>query len=426
MKTQRFLAVAAATLMAVALTACGTSGPSSGGTDGQTLTLWYLSDNPTVPKAVDRFKKANPGWKVTLTATPNDQYKTKLRVGLGTANGPDVFFNWGGADLIEYKKSNLVVSVDDLVTQKNLKDVFSPAVLTQGQVDGAQYALATAVEASMVWYNTEIFHKLGLSVPKTWDEFLNVIAKTKAAGYTPIAMANSTQWPGSQWWSELVALSCGPDFWATIGTDSPKIKLDDACVVAANQKIVDLVKAGAFNQGFNGLDYDKGESRQLFWSGKAAMNHMGNWTISSARDEAPEMLKKMDFFTLPAWSGAKGTTDMMTGGLAPMYSVAGTTKAPEKAKELLYYLVDQSAADEITKIGRVPVYKGTQIDDPLVKKVSDAISAAPALAAWPDHVLEPEWTTEMLQDTQSVFGQSMSPQAAAKAMETKYEQVHKK
>lgn len=426
MRAHRFLAAAAAAVTAAALAACGTSGPGDkGGGGDKTLNLWYLSDNPTVPDAAKRFEQANPGWKVNLTDTPNDQYKTKLRVGLGTANGPDVFFNWGGSDLVEYKKSNLIVPLDDLMQQKKLADVFSPAVLKQGQVDGTQYALATAVEASMVWYNKDIFAKLHLSVPTTWDQFLDVIAKTKAAGYIPIAMANATQWPGSQWWSELVALSCGPDFWATIGTASPKIRLDDPCVVAANQKIVDLVKAGAFNQGFNGLDYDKGESRQLFWSGKAAMNHMGNWTLTSAKDEAPEMLSKMDFFKVPAWEGAKGTTDMMTGGLAPMYSVAATTKAPDKAKELLYYLVDQNSANDIAKLGRVPVYKGTEITDPLVKKVSDAIASAPALAPWPDHVLEPEWTTEMLQDTQSLFGLNMSPQDAAKKMQAKYEQVHK-
>jgi raffinose/stachyose/melibiose transport system substrate-binding protein len=425
MKAHRFLAAAAAAAMTVALAACGTSGPDDSGGGSQTLNLWYLSDNPTVPDAAKRFEAANPGWKVNLTDTPNDQYKTKLRVGLGTPNGPDVFFNWGGSDLIEYKKSNLVVSLDDLMQQKKLSDVFSAAVLKQGQVDGTQYGLATAVEASMVWYNKDIFTKLGLSVPTTWDQFLDVIAKTKAAGYTPIAMANASQWPGSQWWSELVALSCGPDFWATLGTASPKIKLDDPCVVAAHQKIVDLVNAGAFNKGFNGLDYDKGESRQLFWSGKAAMNHMGNWTLTSAKDEAPDMLSKMDFFTVPAWSGAKGTSDMMTGGLAPMYSVAASTKASDKATELLYYLVNQDAANDITKLGRVPVYKGTQITDPLVKKVSDAITAAPALAPWPDHVLAPEWTTEMLQNTQSLFGLSMSPQDAATKMQAKYEQVHK-
>jgi raffinose/stachyose/melibiose transport system substrate-binding protein len=423
MNARRSLAAAASTVLIAALAACGTSGPGdTGGGDDKTLSLWYLSDNPTVPDAAKRFEKANPGWKVKLTDTPNDQYKTKLRVGLGTPNGPDVFFNWGGSDLVEYEKSNLIVPLDDLVQEK-LDGVFSPSVLKHGQVDGTQYALATAVEASMVWYNKEIFEELDLEVPTTWDEFLKVIEKTKAAGYIPIAMANATRWPGSQWWSELVALSCGPDFWATISTPSPKIRLDDPCVVEAHQRIVELVRAGAFNEGFNGLDYDKGESRQLFWSGKAAMNHMGNWLLTSAKEEAPEMLSKMDFFTVPAWEGAKGTSDMMTGGLAPMYSVAATTKAPEKAKELLYYLVDQQSAKDIAELGRVPVYKGTEIPDPLVQKVADAINAAPALAPWPDHVLEPEWTTEMLQTTQDLFGLTVSPEEAAKRMQAKYDQL---
>ncbi|WBB80325.1 extracellular solute-binding protein [Micromonospora sp. WMMD882] len=421
MKAHRFLVATTAAAMAVALAACGTSGPGDSGDGDQTLNLWYLSDNPTVPDAAKRFEAANPGWKVNLTDTPNDQYKTKLRVGLGTPNGPDVFFNWGGSDLVEYEKSDLVVPLEDMMREKKLNDVFGPAVLRQGQVDGTQYGLATAVEASMVWYNKDIFAELNLSAPTTWEQFLDVIAKTKAAGYTPIAMANSSQWPGSQWWSELVALSCGPDFWATLGTE-PKIRLDDPCVVAGHQKIVELVQAGAFNQGFNGLDYDKGESRQLFWSGKAAMNHMGNWTLTSAKEEAPEMMSKMDFFTVPAWSGAKGTSDMMTGGLAPMYSAAKSDKS-DKAADLLYYLVDQDSAKAITELGRVPVYEGTEISEPLVKKVSDAIAAAPALAPWPDHVLAPEWTTEMLQTVQSLFGLSVSPQDAASRLQTKYEQV---
>lgn len=430
MRAKRLIGIAVVSVTAVALAACGSSGPGEdggsgdGGGEGGTLNLWYLSGITTVEAAMARFEADHPGWTVNLTVTPNDQYKTKLRVGLGTESGPDVFDTWGGSDLVEYEKSGLILPLDDMIESKKLTDVFSEGVLGQGKVGGTLYALATAVEASTVWYNTEIFDELGLSKPTTWADFLDIIAKTKDAGYTPIAMANATQWPGLHWWSELVSLSCGPDFWATIGGSSPAISLDDPCVVAANQKIVDLVEAGAFNEGFNGLDYDKGESRQLFWSGKTAMNHMGNWTLTSAQEEAPEMLDKMDFFLVPAWDGAKGTSDMMTGGLSPQYSVASSTKSPEMAKEVLWYLVNADAAKDIVELGRIPVYKGTDVPDPLVKKVSDAIGSASALAPWPDHVLEPEVTTEMLQDTQNLFGLAMSPEDAAKGMQSVYEQVH--
>lgn len=427
-RTARSLVALGAAISLAAVAACGTSGPGAAGGGGgegsdQTLNLWYLGDMSTVPDAVQRFEDANPGWTVNLTEAPNDQYKTKLRVALGTDTGPDVFHNWGGSDLVEYEASGLILPLDDLLESGDLAGAFTDAVLEQGQVDGTQYGLATAVEASMVWYNTEIFDELGLVPPTTWDEFLEVIEATKAAGLIPIAMANSTQWPGSQWWSELVALSCGPDFWATLGSDSLAIPLDDPCVVTANEKIVELVEAGAFNQGFNGLDYDTGESRQLFWSGQAAMNHMGNWTLPSAQDEAPEMLDKLDFFLVPAWEGAVGTGDMMTGGLSPVYSVAATTAAPDMAKELVRYLVDAQAAADIATVGRIPVYQGTEISDPLGAKVSEAINAAPALAPWPDHVLAPEWTTAMLQATQGLFGLTLSPEDAATQLQAAYEQV---
>jgi raffinose/stachyose/melibiose transport system substrate-binding protein len=401
----------------------GGGGAGGGGDEGATLNLWYLSDNPTVPDAVERFEEANPGVTVNLTDTVNDQYKTKLRVGLGTPNGPDVFFTWGGASLAENAASGLVVPAGDMVAEKGFDEAFSEAILAQGQVDGEQYALPTAVEASMVWYNTEIFDELGLSAPTTWEEFLEVIQATKDAGYTPIAMANATQWPGSQWWSELVALSCGPEFWATIASEDPAIPFDDECVVAAHEKIVELVEAGTFNDGFNGLDYDSGESRQLFWSERAAMNHMGNWTLGSAAEEAPEMLEKMDFFTVPAWDGAEGSSDMMTGGLAPMYAISSTTEHPEMAKELLSYLVDEQAARDIVGLGRVPVYAGVEIDDPLVQRVADAISEASAIAPWPDQLLEPELSTEMLSQVQSLFGGDATPQEAAEAMQAVHERL---
>lgn len=416
------VAILATTALAGCVPTAGDSGGGEG--DGKTLDLWYLSDNPTVPEAVKRFEDANPDIKVNMTDTVNDQYKTKLRVGLGTPNGPDVFLTWGGASLNEAAASDLVVPVDDLVEDKGYKDDFSEAVLAQGAADGKQYALPSAVEASMVWYNTEIFKELGLTAPTTWDEFMSTIAATKAGGYTPIAMANATQWPGSQWWSELVALSCGPDFWATIATPTPKIQFTDPCVIEAHKKIQELTAAGAFNDGFNGLDYDSGESRQLFYSGTAAMNHMGNWTVSSAREEAPEMLEKMDFFTVPAWDGAKGTSDMMTGGVAPMYAISKSTDNVDAAKELLSYLVDEQASAEMAGIGRVPVYAGVGIDDPLVQKVSDAISNAPAIAAWPDQLLAPELSTEMLVQVQSLFGGDATPEGAAEAMQAVFDKLN--
>jgi raffinose/stachyose/melibiose transport system substrate-binding protein len=57
------------------------------------------------------------------------------------------------------------------------------------QPDGGMYVAGFTqsgnVGATSFVYNQDIFDEVGVDVPKTWDEFLDIQAKIKAAGYTP-------------------------------------------------------------------------------------------------------------------------------------------------------------------------------------------------------------------------------------------------
>ena len=61
----------------------------------------------------------------------------------------------------------------------------------------------------------------------------------------------------------------------------------DPAFVEAGTRVQELVKAGAFAQGFNGLDYDIGASRRLLYSGRAAMELIGSWEASTVKAENP-------------------------------------------------------------------------------------------------------------------------------------------
>jgi raffinose/stachyose/melibiose transport system substrate-binding protein len=385
-----------------------------------------LSDNkPYVQPAIDRFMKAHPDIKVKAVGYSNDGYKTKIKVALGTPNGPDIFHTWGGGEFSTYVKAGQVQDISSLVTKAGLDKSIGKGVLAAGQVNDVQYALPVAVEASMVWYRTDVFQKLNLTPPKTWAEFLTVIKTLKDAGYIPIAMANKTMWPGGHWWSEVTTQTCGPDFVTKISSPGSGLKFTDPCIIEAGKRIQELVKAGAFNKGFNGLDYDSGESRTLFWSGKAAMNHMGSWTIDSAKKESPAMLKNMNFFPLPQLPIAKGTSAMMSGGIAPQYAISKSSKNMTAAEELLIMMTDEKAGQDAANAGRIPVIAGTQIPEPLTQAVATAIAAAPNLIAWPDQFLPPELSSEMLTTTQSLFGLSMTPEQAAQALDKVAQRVVK-
>lgn len=385
---------------------------------GDELEVWYLTGaEDIVNDAVARFEADNPDVTVNAVAYPNDDFKTKFAVGFGTPSGPDVFHTWGGGEFQTFVDGGQVVDLTDFVEENNLEESMGEGPLGAGKINDKQYAVPTIFDMSMVWYNKQIFADLGLTPPTTWDEFLAVITATKDAGLIPIAMANSTQWPGSHWWSEMVTLACGPDMIPNIAAGEEGYDFEDPCFVEAGERIQELVEAGAFNEGFNGLDYDSGESRVLFWSGQAAMNHMGGWTISSAETEAPEMLENMDFFLVPAWDGAVGTSDMLTGGIGQAWGVTKDNRNLEASLELLKYLTDAEAGQVAADIGRNPVIEGVTIENELTAKVSETLAAAPAISLWPNVFLDPETSQAMLVESQALFGLETTPEDAAASLQ---------
>ena len=68
------------------------------------------------------------------------------------------------------------------------------------------------------YYNVKMFHDLKLQPPKTWDEFLAMAPKIKAAGYIPLAYgANAQQ---VDWlFAALVAGVGGKDLYRKVFVD---------------------------------------------------------------------------------------------------------------------------------------------------------------------------------------------------------------
>jgi raffinose/stachyose/melibiose transport system substrate-binding protein len=80
------------------------------------------------------------------------------------------------------------------------KDLFLPGVITTGTApDGRIYVLPTGITGTAIYYNRDIFRKVGVSVPSTWKEFMEVQRKIKAAGYIPFAFNMSGARYCSNW-----------------------------------------------------------------------------------------------------------------------------------------------------------------------------------------------------------------------------------
>ncbi|MCB9137076.1 MAG: extracellular solute-binding protein [Caldilineaceae bacterium] len=385
------------------------------------IDFWHIQNqSPEINQdAVDRFMADNPGVDVEVSVLQNDPYKTKIKVAMGAGNPPCVFLTWGGGPLYEYVKAGQAVDLTPYMDADNYKDRFVPASLSNVTFDGKIWGVPVENSAIAVfWYNKNIFDEYGLTPPATWDELMTVAETLKENGIIPFALANKTKWTSSMYYMYLVDRLGGPEVFAKAATRTGG-SFEDPVFVQAGEMIQEMVNNGYFNEGFNGLDYDTGQSRQLLYSGKAAMELMGNWQLSTMRSENPEFeADSLSFFPFPAVEGGAGDPSNVVGTVGDnYYSVSSACPYPDQAFEMITYLIDDESIPLRAANGRIPPVKGFESDDPALQEIIDLIGSAASVQLWYDQYLPPE-LGEVHKDTmQSLFGLEITPEEAATAQE---------
>jgi len=148
------------------------------------------------------------------------------------------------------------------------------------------------------YYNKDIFRQVGVSPPRTWAEFMEVLAKIKQAGITPVAVGESDSRTTSMWtfWNlvpQLLAYRTPlMDSWDKndnqdgllefqYGIKNNKFSLLDP----QQLELYRLVKEFSqyWNPGFNGITWDR--SKDLFYQGRAAVMMNGSWEATGVSDK---------------------------------------------------------------------------------------------------------------------------------------------
>ncbi|WP_188704095.1 extracellular solute-binding protein [Silvimonas iriomotensis] len=408
------------TLLCVAALAASTSAMAA----DQVITEWDLQTNTAAAKLINdagaRFEAANPGFKAEQSHILNDAYKTKLKIAFGAGQPPCVFATWGGGPLREYVKSGQVVDLTPYLTKDAaFRDRFIPTGFMSATIDHKVYGVPSEnTTAAVVFYNKELFARYKLQPPQNWDELMNVVKVFKANGIAPFALANKNKWPGSMYYMYLVDRIGGADTFRNAVERKPGGSFTAPAFIQAGERIQELVKSGAFAPGYNGLDYDIGASRRLMYSGKAAMELMGSWELSTIQNENPGFVSKVGFFAFPAVTGGKGDPKDVIGTVGDNFmSISTACKNPDAAFKLIKAMTDDTAAQARLADKRLIPLKGLTVTDPYLKQIQSLVAQAPSIQLWYDQELPPKMG-ELHKDTlQALFGLSMTPQEAAQQME---------
>ena len=382
------------------------------------ITVWHIWPDTEgnkglyVKQVVREFEKANPNIKVKLNQTENNAYKTKIQVAMAGGSPPDVFFSWGYESLFKFVNAGLVADITKDVADQ--KDIYIPALLKGVSQGNKIYGLPLESGVGGVWYNKEHFKKYNLSVPKTWDDFLNVCDTLKKNGVSPLTASMKDTWTGLQLYMYLVDRMGGES--AFINAVNRTGKFSDEAFVNANQVILDLVKKGYFNE--NALGVNWGEGQQLMASGKTSMYVMGSWLYGILDSLNPNT--EYGFFPFPTIAGGKGDPSNLTGGIGAAFSVSEKSKSKKEAAAFVKFITSEANQKEFFKMTNTFAATKTFMpnDAPAtMKEVLGYMSKANNMQMWHDQVLPAAVAAAELEVIQQLFGGAISAKDAAKKLE---------
>ncbi len=342
----------------------GSAAPATGGVETHvSLWSWRTDDKVAMGEIFGQFEKDNPGIKVDLNLIPDADYQNTLGVALRGGKGPDVAQLKAYGELQPLVDAGYLTRLNDLVPE--LGELSSVALEgAKAKKDGGYYGVPYSVVNMGVYYNTEVFEKNKVAIPKTYDEFVKACQTFKAAGVVPIAAggANGTGWALEINTGVIGPSVYGPGFYKDMMSGSAKFT--DPKWVQVLQTVKDL--APYYEDGFAGTDYTS--AVQQFVTGKAAMFFGGSFENGSFKAQNKDLKFSMFPFP-PKAAGQPAFTSSFSDG---SYGVVSTTKQQDAAVKLVRFIGSKEFAQLFAdKLGWPPARTGITPSDPVLKVMTD-------------------------------------------------------
>ncbi|MBV1703287.1 MAG: extracellular solute-binding protein, partial [Hyphomicrobiales bacterium] len=345
-----------------------------------TLVINTDTSDPAPKKAmqalIDGFKAKNPGVDVKWNVFDHEGYKSAIRNFL-TADPPDIVSWYAGNRMAPFVKAGLFADVSDVWKAQGFDKTLGSA-LSAMTIDGKQWGVPQSYYQWGIYYRSDIFKKLGIATPKTWDELLAACATLKKNGITPFSLGSKALWPTAGWFDYLDLRVNGYAFHMDL--TNGKIPWTDPRVKAVFAKWDDMVKNGYIMADHPAFDWQEAVPQMV--QGKTAMYVMGNFAVA-VMEQGGLKADQIDFMPFPT----------ITPGLPPAeeapidsFHIPAKAKDMADAKKFLAYLGSGEAQTKINDIlGQLPISTDAKVgDDKFLKAGLAVLSKAQGVAQFFD------------------------------------------
>ena len=353
-------------------------------------------------EVVADFEAQNPNIKIEMTAYGDEEIKDKTRVLLGSANAPDIYFTWSGERITQYVDTGNTMDITSyLEADPEWKESFNQVMLEASNKYGSYWCIPWDYSSKEMVYNKAIFEAAGVEIPTTWTELLDVCAKIKDAGYTPIAMGNQYPWVVCHYLTTLNGKMVPKDVLEKNYTlEDPEFT--DPGYAQAMDMVKELYDLGYFNQDANSATWEM--SQTMVQEGKAGMIYEEVQNLVNYNNILGE--EGWGFFDLPEVEGAAGEPGYITGG-PDEFMVNSASAHPDECIAFLKYLTsDEVQSKMVYELGFLPVTNVELDASRCVPGLVDIIEknlSAPGMSEWLDCVLNQTVADTWLEGCQTIF-----------------------
>lgn len=316
-----------------------------------TLTIWhYLNDREALLKEMVGTYEKETGVKVDLQLYSGDQMGAKVQAAAQAKSLPDAWvFAGGKSQLLKYASAGNVLNLADegikdwssrfnegIISQVTATEEDGKVEETKGVLPGI-YGVPLDVNNMQFLYNKDLFKSAGLdpnSPPKTWNEFIEVGKKLKAANIVPFATGMGS-WVQYSLTEQYQYAYMGKQ--KLIDSRNGKISYKDAGLENVLNMISEMRDAKLFADGAATMDLPAAE--QMFVNGKVAMIYDGSWAVGVFNSMNPEF-KNYGVFMPPM--DERATNDVLIpGGIGSYLVVNKESKNTKEAVAFLKWLTEK-------------------------------------------------------------------------------------
>ncbi|GAA0421214.1 ABC transporter substrate-binding protein [Leifsonia naganoensis] len=286
----RILAAAVVMGVGLALTACGSSGGSSGEVasgdySGPQVTVtfwngWTGGAAPVlVPKLVDKFNSEHKNIVVKDVPMEWADLAKKMPLAVKAGKGPDVAVAHGD-DIATYAAQGLLLKSDSIVKSLGYSaSDFPEGLMKAGEYKGAQYGIPWSVTPLGLYVNKDVLSQAGIdptTIPADKASYMDALAKLKTAGIQG-EWVDGYVFTGTFEFESLLWQFGGDLF----NDDVTKATFNSDAGVQALTHMVDLIK-----EGYSPANVAQDGNINALIAGKTAFNWNGVWqTTNTAFDK---------------------------------------------------------------------------------------------------------------------------------------------